>query len=75
MVIPTCRLGIVLSLRSLIKIMTLPSWEELKTQAIVEALEYYIYRMKKDNANEAAIELYMKILKEIDPQSNYTVIS
>jgi hypothetical protein len=55
--------------------MTLPSWEELKTQAIVEALEFYIYRMKQDNANEAAIELYTKILKEIDPQSNYTVIS
>jgi hypothetical protein len=55
--------------------MTLPSWEELKTQAIVEALEYYIYRMEQDNANEAAIELYMKILKEIDPESNYTVIS
>jgi hypothetical protein len=51
--------------------MTLPSWGELKTQAIVEALEYYIYRMKRDNANEAAIDLYTKILKEIDPESLY----
>jgi hypothetical protein len=55
--------------------MTLPSWEDLKTQAIVEALEFYIYRMKQDNANEAAIELYTKILKEIDPEEKYTVIS
>jgi len=51
-----------------------PSWEELKTQAIVEALEYYIYRMKKDNANQAAIELYTKIVKEIDPNSTYSVL-
>jgi hypothetical protein len=54
--------------------MTNPTWEELKTQAIVEALEYYIYRMKKDNANQAAIELYTKIVKEIDPNSTYSVL-
>jgi hypothetical protein len=48
-----------------------PSWEELKQQAIVEALEYYIYRMKQDNANQAAIDLYTKIIKEIDPESLY----
>jgi hypothetical protein len=54
--------------------MTLPTWEELKTQAIVEALEYYIYRLQKDNANEAAIDLYTKILKEVDPDSNYSVL-
>jgi len=74
MVAGECRLGWFLSLRSLIKIMTLPSWEELKTQAIVEALEFYIYRMKNDNANEAAIELYTKILKEIDPEEKYSVL-
>jgi hypothetical protein len=51
--------------------MTLPTWEELKTQAIVEALEFYIYRLKKDNCNEAAIDLYTKIIKEIDPESLY----
>jgi hypothetical protein len=54
--------------------MTLPTWEELKTQAIVEALEYYIYRMKRDNANRAAIDLYTKVLKEVDPESNYSVL-
>ena len=54
--------------------MTKPTWEELKTQAIVEALEFYIYRMKKDNANEAAIELYTQIVREIDPDSTYSVL-
>jgi hypothetical protein len=54
--------------------MTLPNWEELKTQAIVEALEYYIYRMKKDNANPAAIQLYTDILKEIDPEEKYSIL-
>jgi hypothetical protein len=41
---------------------------ELKQQALVEALEYYIYRLKRDNANEAAIDLYTKILKEVNPE-------
>jgi hypothetical protein len=46
--------------------MTKPTWEELKEQAIVEALEYYIYRMKRDNANQAAIDLYTQVLIEVD---------
>jgi len=54
--------------------MTNPTWEELKTQAIVEALEYYIYRLKRDNSNPAAIELYTQIVKEIDPNSTYSVL-
>ena len=54
--------------------MTIPNWEELKTQAIIEALEFYIYRLKQDNANDAAIELYTKIVKEIDPNSTYSVL-
>jgi hypothetical protein len=54
--------------------MTKPTWEELKTQAIIEALEFYIYRLKKDNANDAAIELYTAIVKELDPHSTYTVL-
>jgi hypothetical protein len=54
--------------------MTNLTWEELKKQAIVEALEYYIYRLKRDNANPAAIELYTQIVKEIDPNSTYSVL-
>lgn len=33
---------------------------------LVEALEFYIYRMKEDNCNQAAIDAYMNLLKEID---------
>jgi hypothetical protein len=54
--------------------MTQPTWEELKQQALVEALEYYIYRLQKDNANQAAIDLYTNILKEVDPDSTYSVL-
>ena len=54
--------------------MTNPTWEELKTQAIVEALEFYIYRLKRDNANDAAIQLYTQIVKEVDPNSTYSVL-
>jgi hypothetical protein len=48
--------------------MTQPTWEELKQQALVEALEYYIYRLKRDNANEAAIDLFTQVLKEVNPE-------
>jgi len=48
--------------------MTKPSWEELKQQALVEALEYYIYRLKRDNANPAAIDLFTQVLKEVNPE-------
>jgi hypothetical protein len=41
---------------------------ELKQEAIVEALEYYIYRLKRDNANEAAIDLFTQVLKEVNPE-------
>ncbi len=48
--------------------------EDIKKQAIVEALEYYIYRLKKDDANQAAIDLYMEVLKETDPEEKYSVL-
>jgi hypothetical protein len=48
--------------------MTQPTWEELKQQALIEALEYYIYRLKRDNANEAAIDLFTQVLKEVNPE-------
>jgi len=43
-----------------------PIPEELKQEAIIEALEYYIIKLKEDNCNEAAIELYTQILEEIN---------
>jgi hypothetical protein len=47
---------------------------KLKQEALIEALEFYIYRLKRDNANQAAIDLYTKILKEVDPDSTYSVL-
>jgi hypothetical protein len=47
---------------------------KLKQQALVEALEFYIYRMKQDNANQVAIDLYTEVLKEVDPDSTYSVL-
>ena len=44
----------------------------LKTQAIAEALDFYIYRLKKYNANQAAIDLFTQILEEVDPNHDYT---
>jgi hypothetical protein len=49
--------------------MTKPTWEELKQQALIEALEFYIYRLQKDNANPAAIDLFTKVLEEVNPEN------
>ena len=38
-------------------------------QEAMSMIDFYIYRMKKDNANQAAIDLYTKILKEVDSES------
>lgn len=43
------------------------------TEMLIEALEFYIYRLKKDNANQAAIDAYTTLLKEIDVD-NYSTI-
>ena len=48
--------------------MTKPTWEELKQEALVEALEYYIIKLKEDNCNEAAIDLFTQVLKEVNPE-------
>ena len=47
--------------------MTKPTWEELKQDAITEALEYYIFKLKEDKCNQAAIDFFTQVLKEIDP--------
>ena len=43
-------------------------WNEMKKQMTIEAVEYYIYRMKKDNANQAAIDVYTKFLEELEAE-------
>jgi hypothetical protein len=48
--------------------------EELKQQAIIEALEFYIYRLKKDNCTQSAIDLFTQVLKEVNPNETKTAI-
>jgi len=47
---------------------------KLKQEALIEALEFYIYRLQEDNCNQAAIDLYTELLKEVDPDSTYSVL-
>lgn len=44
-----------------------------RNHMIIEALEYYIYRLKRDNANQAAIDAYTELVKDIDID-NYSTI-
>jgi hypothetical protein len=44
-----------------------------RTEMLIEALEFYIQDLKKNNCTEASIQAYTSLLKEIDVD-NYSVI-
>ena len=44
--------------------------QEIKTQAIIEALEYYLHQLKYCNANQEAIDLFTEVLKEVNPNDD-----
>ena len=46
--------------------------QQLKQQAITEALEYYIFKLKEDKCNQAAIDLFTQVLKEVNPNDDWT---
>ena len=46
--------------------MSIMNWEEMKQQMLIEAVEDYIYNMKQLNCNQAAIDAYTKLLKELE---------
>jgi hypothetical protein len=48
-------------------------YQPTRTELLVEALEYYIQNLKDHNCNQAAIDAYTSLLKEIDVD-NYSVI-
>ena len=50
--------------------MTMPTWEELKQQALTEALEYYLIKLKEDNCTQASINLFTQVLKEVNPNDD-----
>jgi len=60
-VIPTWRINI--SINYMI-IMSLISQQD--RQMVIEALEYYIYKLKEDNCTEASIYAYNTLLKWIE---------
>jgi hypothetical protein len=42
------------------------SESEMKQMMLIEALEYYIQRLKDDNCNQAAIVAFTELLEEIE---------
>ena len=43
-----------------------------KTDMLIDAVEDYIYRMKKDNCNQAAINAYTELLNELESSQTET---
>ena len=41
-------------------------YQPSRTELLVEALEYYIQDLKDNHCNQAAIDAYTSLLKEID---------
>ena len=39
---------------------------EMKQMMMIEALEFYIQKLKDDNCNDAAIDAFTKLLTEIE---------
>jgi len=37
---------------------------------LIDALEYYIYRLKKDNCTQASIDAFTKLLEQIEQETN-----
>jgi hypothetical protein len=39
-----------------------------KNQMLIEAVEYYIYHLVKDNCNQAAIDVFTELLNELEAE-------
>jgi len=40
--------------------------KENRKEMLIEALEYYIYKLKEDNCNQAAIDVFTELLEDIE---------
>lgn len=40
--------------------------EDQKKQMLIDAVDHYIYRMQKDNANQSAIDVYTELLNQLE---------
>jgi hypothetical protein len=43
-----------------------------KTDMLIEALEYYVYKLKEDNCNQAAIDVFTDLLNELESSQSDT---
>ena len=43
-----------------------------KTDMLMDAVEHYIYSMKKNNCNQAAIDVYTELLNELEKRTKMT---
>jgi hypothetical protein len=43
-------------------------YQPTRTQLLIEALEFYIQDLKKNNCTEASIQTYTELLNEIETQ-------
>lgn len=41
-----------------------------RNEMIIDALEYYIYRLKKDNCTQASIDAFTQLLEEIEQEND-----
>lgn len=41
----------------------------LKQEALIEALEFYIHNLKEIDANQAAIDLFNQVLSEVENET------
>jgi hypothetical protein len=41
-----------------------------RNEMLIEALEYYVYKLKEDNCNQAAIDVFTELLNEIENETN-----
>jgi len=40
-----------------------------RNEMLIEALEYYVYKLKEDDCNQAAIDVFTELLNEIENES------
>jgi uncharacterized protein (DUF3820 family) len=43
--------------------------EDTKKQMLIDAVDHYIYSMKKDDCNQGAIDLFTELLEELENET------
>jgi hypothetical protein len=45
-------------------------YQPSRNEMLIEALEYYVYKLKEDHCNQAAIDVFTELLNEIENETN-----